>query len=264
MTPLPSRTFVIDALHIQVYSDPDSLALAAAQQVIIHLRQALQQQSTATIVFATGRSQLGLLSYLCQDTTVDWSRVIGFHLDEFLGLSREHPASFGYYLHHHIAKWLPFQSFNYLNGAALEPISECDRYTRLLTQQSIDICLLGVGNNGHLAFNDPAVANFHDPRWVKLVRLDDINRQQQLTSAHFSQLKDVPTHAITLSLSTIRRARYNLCCVFGHHKSNTLGKLLTTSPSEACPASVLRLSGDSKNSLFTDESACQVGDIGLT
>ncbi len=253
---MPSRTFVVDALHVQVYPDDDTLAQAAAQQVIDQLNQRLQQQSTANVVFATGRSQLGLLRYLRQDTTVDWSRVIGFHLDEFLGLSRDHPASFGYYLHHHIAHWLPFQSFNYINGDALEPIAECDRYAGLLTQKPIDICLLGVGNNGHLAFNDPAVANFHDPHWVKLVRLDDTNRQQQLASEHFSQLRDVPTYAITLSLSTIRRARNNLCCVFGHHKVGILKTLFTKLPSEACPASVLRLDNDGKNSLFTDNATC--------
>lgn len=252
----PERTFMVDALQVQVYHDVDALAQAAAQQVIAQLRRALQQQATATIVFATGRSQLRLLSHLQQDTTLDWSRVVGFHLDEFLGLSRNHSASFGYYLYHHIARWLPFKAFNYLKGDALEPIAECDRYTRLLTQTTIDVCLLGVGDNGHLAFNDPAVANFNDPSWVKLVRLDDINRQQQLTSDHFSQLTDVPTHAITLSLRAIRNARYNICCVFGHHKANILKTLLTTPPSESCPASVMRLKSDGTNTLFTEEPIC--------
>ncbi|WP_031293351.1 6-phosphogluconolactonase [Leptolyngbya sp. Heron Island J] len=254
---MPTRTFKVDALNVQVYSGPDTLAQAASQSVVKRLNRILQQQSTATIVFATGQSQLGLLRHLRQDSTVDWSRVIGFHLDEFLGLSREHPASFNAYLHNQIAQWLPFRTFNYLNGNALEPIAECDRYTYLLTQDAIDICLLGVGINGHLAFNDPAVANFDDPRWVKLVRLDTINRQQQLTSQHFSQLRDVPTHAITLSLKAIRNARYNLCCVTGYHKADILKTLLTIPPSTACPASVLRLDSNGNNSLFTDESACQ-------
>ncbi|MEM9483651.1 MAG: 6-phosphogluconolactonase [Cyanobacteria bacterium P01_F01_bin.116] len=258
MNHTPDRTLRVDALQVQIYPNPDTLAQAAAQQVAHWLQTTLQQQATATIVFATGNSQLGLLSYLRQDTTVDWSRVVGFHLDEFLGLSRQHPASFGHYLHHQIVQWLPFQSFNYLNGDALEPIAECDRYTHFLTQQPIDICLLGVGNNGHLAFNDPAVANFKDPRWVKLVHLDSTNRQQQLASQHFCQLKDVPTHAITLSLKAILSARYTLCCVFGNHKSAILKTLLTTTPSENCPASVLRLEGDVQNSLFTDTSTYQL------
>lgn len=257
MQQMPTRTFRVDALNVQVYCEPDDLAQAAAQSVVERLRHILQQQPTATIVFATGRSQLGVLSYLRQDSTVDWSRVVGFHLDEFLGLSRKHPASFNAYLHTHIASWLPFQAFNYLNGNALEPIAECDRYTHLLTQHTIDICLLGVGDNGHLAFNDPAVANFNDPRWVKLVRLDDINRQQQLTSQHFSQLRDVPTYAMTLSLKAIRSARHNFCCVVGRHKADILKTFLTVSPSEACPASVLRLDDAGSNSLFTDKAACQ-------
>ncbi|MGD1949495.1 MAG: 6-phosphogluconolactonase [Leptolyngbyaceae cyanobacterium] len=254
---MPSRTFTVDALNVQVYPDPDTLAQVAAQQVVERLTLTLQQQSTATVVFATGRSQLGVLSYLRQNATVDWSRVIGFHLDEFLGLSREHPASFGYYLHTQIAKWLPFQAFNYLNGDTLEPIAECDRYTQLLSQQPIDICLLGIGDNGHLAFNDPTVANFNDPRFVKLVRLDNTNRQQQLASQHFSQLSDVPAYAITLSLKAIYTARYNVCCIFGAHKAEILKTTLTALPSEACPATILRLDGDSNNSLFTDELACQ-------
>lgn len=254
MSPTPVRTFSVDALNVEVYPAPNALALAAAQQIIERLQHTLAQQATATMVFATGRSQLGLLSHLRHDTQVDWSRVTGFHLDEFLGLNHQHPASFGYYLHHHIAQWQPFQGFHYLQGDALEPIAECDRYTNLLTQQPIDICLLGVGNNGHLAFNDPAVADFNDPRWVKLVRLDATNRQQQLASEHFSQLGDVPTHAITLTLSAILKARHNFCCLFGHHKGDILNTLLKTSPSKHCPATVLRLEGDVKNTLFIDEA----------
>lgn len=257
MSPTPVRNFTVDALNVRVYPDPNVLALAAAQQIIERLQHTLAQQATATIIFATGRSQLGLLNHLRHDTQVDWSRVIGFHLDEFLGLNRQHPASFGYYLHHHIAQWQPFQSFHYLQGDALEPIAECDRYTDLLTQQPIDICLLGVGNNGHLAFNDPAVADFNDPHWVKLVRLDATNRQQQLESEHFSQLGDVPTHAITLTLKAILSARYNFCCLFGQHKGEALHNLLKTSPSKHCPATALRLEGDVKNTLFIDESASQ-------
>lgn len=174
MNQTPTRTFHVDALRVQVHANPEILAEAAAEQVINVLNYTLRSQPTAAVIFATGRSQLGLLSYLRQDTSVDWSRVIGFHLDEFLGLSREQPASFGFYLQEYIAQWLPFRAFHYLQGDALEPIAECDRYTRLLTQQPIDLCLLGVGNNGHLAFNDPAVADFNDTRWVKLVRLDNI------------------------------------------------------------------------------------------
>lgn len=253
-----THTFVVDALNVQVSADADRLIKTAAQQIVVCLEQILQQQSLATVVFATGRSQLGLLSYLRRNTTVDWSRVIGFHLDEFLGLSREHPASFSYYLHRHIAQWLPFQVFNYINGDALEPITECDRYTHLLTQHPVDVCLLGVGNNGHLAFNDPAVANFDDPHWVKIVRLDDINRQQQLASEHFSQLNDVPTHAITLSLRTIRSARHNFCCIFGEHKAKILKTLLVERPSEACPASLLRLDSQGENTLFVDATAFQL------
>ncbi|MGD1854918.1 MAG: 6-phosphogluconolactonase [Leptolyngbyaceae cyanobacterium] len=251
MSPTAVRTFDVDALHVQVYSDPDRLAQAAASQVIDHLQYTLQQQATATVVFATGRSQLGLLRQLCQDTTVDWSRVIGLHLDEFLGLNRDHPASFGYYLDQHLARWLPLRSFHYLRGDAPKPMAECDRYTGLLTQTPIDLCLLGVGNNGHLAFNDPAVADFNDPLWVKLVRLDDINRQQQLASDHFSELRDVPTYGITLTLSAIVNARHTVCCLFGAHKHDILTTLLSAPPSSACPASILRLKG-AKNYLFTD------------
>lgn len=242
---------------MSVYPDADGLAQAAVQQITERLRRTLDQQELATMIFATGRSQLGLLHHLRHDTQVDWSRVVGFHLDEFLGLSRDHPASFGYYLHHHIAQWLPFKVFNYINGDALEPIAECDRYSQLLTQKPIDLCLLGVGENGHLAFNDPMVAHFNDPRWVKLVCLDDKNRQQQLSSEQFSQLRDVPNYAITLSLKAIFKSRYILCCVLGQHKAKILKTLLTESPSEACPASFLRVQGDSENRLLVEGSAYQ-------
>ncbi|MBT9313628.1 6-phosphogluconolactonase [Leptothoe kymatousa] len=255
-TPTVCRIKQVDNLQVQICLDPDMLAQAAAQQIIAQLTHTLQQQATATVVFATGRSQLGLLNYLRQDRTVDWSRVVGLHLDEFLGLPSEHPASFGYYLRQHIAQWLPFKAFHYLHGDALEPMAECDRYTRLLTQAPIDLCLLGVGNNGHLAFNDPAVANFNDPRWVKLVRLDHPNRQQQLTSEHFEQLQDVPTHALTLTLSAISSARHTLCCVFGQSKAAILHQLLTMVPAATCPASMLRLGGHHR--LLTDEATYQL------
>ncbi|MEM6252316.1 MAG: glucosamine-6-phosphate deaminase [Cyanobacteria bacterium P01_D01_bin.156] len=252
------HTHQADGLQIEIYTDPNDLGRAAAQQVVTQLKQALQHQDTATIIFATGRSQLGPLNYLRHDRTVDWSRVIGLHLDEFLGLSSQHPASFGHYLQQHIAQWLPFQAFHYLYGDALEPIQECDRYTNLLSQNPIDLCLLGVGNNGHLAFNDPAVADFEDPRWVKLVRLDEANRQQQLTSEYFSQLEDVPTHALTLTLSAIQSARHTLCCIFGTSKAKILRTLLTVPPSTACPASMLRLGSDGQHRLLADQAACSL------
>ncbi|MEO0868777.1 MAG: 6-phosphogluconolactonase [Cyanobacteria bacterium J06642_11] len=256
---VPMNPIQIDALQLQVYRDPDALARAAAHGITTLLSQTLQHQATATVVFATGRSYVRVLSYLRQDRSVDWSRVVGLHLDEFLGLSSTHPASFAFYLHQHIAQWLPFQAFHYLRGDALEPIQECDRYTELLTQRPIDLCLLGVGNNGHLAFNDPAVANFDDPRWVKLVRLDDTNRQQQLSSEHFFQLQDVPTHALTLTLSAISNAKHKLCCVSGTAKATILKQMLTLAPTASCPASMLRL-GQQHNQVFVDQAACQLLD----
>jgi len=238
----PVRTLTVDSLTVHVYSSAEQVALAASAQAAEVLRDAITAQGEARAVFATGRSQKQCLQYLTdpKKTELDWQRIIGFHLDEYLGIAAEHPASFRQYLRQHLIHKVSFKHFYEIEGDGLLPVTVCDEYESKLRAQPLDFCFLGVGNNGHLAFNDPAVANFTDCRWVKLARLDKTNRQQQAGSTAFDSIDAVPHYAFTLTLSAIRSVRNNLCLAFGCRKAEVVRSLLTGPNSPSCPASILR------------------------
>lgn len=238
-----------------VFESAQQLAESAAQTVAKIVQAAVQQQGSARVVWATGNSQLDFLDRLTQVPDVPWSQVTGFHLDEYLGLAADHPASFRHYLQQRVCDRLPLGAFHPIQGDALEPLQECDRYGQLLNAQPIDLCILGVGNNGHLAFNDPDVADFEDPYTIKLVRLDATNRQQQLSQGHFPRLADVPTYAFTLTLSRIAACRRLLCLVSGAHKAAIVERLLLGEISPQCPATLLRQHPQAL--LFVDRAASQ-------
>src|SRR5262249_39262566 len=160
----------------------------------------LSRQGTAAVILATGNSQIQFLQALHALGGVDWARITLFHMDEYLGISADHPASFRRYLRERVENHVHPRAFHYLEGDALQPLDECARYPRLLSAQSIDLCCLGVGENGHLAFNDPPVAQFDDPHSVKLVKLDLACRQQQVGEGHFPTIAAVPQYAITLTI----------------------------------------------------------------
>ncbi|NEP16458.1 MAG: glucosamine-6-phosphate deaminase [Leptolyngbya sp. SIO4C1] len=234
------RTFSVDALCVEIYDTPAALAEAGARQLIEQLAQALTAPSPVGAVFATGNSQLPLLKQLrYQPEALDWSRVIGFHLDEYLGLAANHPASFQHYLLQQIAQALPFGAFHYLQGDALEPIVECDRYEQLLRSHRLAAGLLGIGRNGHLAFNEPSVARPGEPRWVKLVRLAPQN-QQQVGSGSFSSRTAVPEYAYTLTLSALFGIQRLICLAWGEAKASIVKTALESPVRAACPASQLR------------------------
>jgi len=234
------QTFQVEALTVEVYPTAAELDAVAVNSVIQTLQNMTAQQ-VAVVVFATGNTPLALLKGLRQrQAEGNWSQVVGLHLDEYLGIHPDHRASFQRYLREQLGEVLPFKSFHYLDGQALEPIVECDRYTHLLKTYPPDLCLLGVGNNGHLAFNDPGVAQLQDERWVKLVQLDERNRQQQYQSGHFSSLAQVPQYAYTLTLPAIFAAPQRLCLAKGEAKASIVKQLLYGSIGVDCPASFLR------------------------
>ena len=154
------KDFRVDSLEVQIYNCEAELALSTATIVQQDLQQILKTQQTATVLFATGNSQLQFLDALAKLDNIDWSRVICFHLDEYLGISENHPSSFRYYLRERVEKFISPQKFHYLEGDALQPLQECDRYSKLLAAQDIDLCMLGIGENGHLAFNEPVCCRF--------------------------------------------------------------------------------------------------------
>ena len=167
-----TQTIKVDDLSVVIADSTEQLAQNAADLAREYLRSLLKQQDTVSIILATGNSQLEFLNAIALGNELDWSRIILFHLDEYLGIHAEHPGSFRYYLHHKVERRVQPGTFHYIQGDALQPGAECDRYSQLLQQQKIDLCMLGIGDSGHLAFNEPSVADFDDSEVIKLVRLE--------------------------------------------------------------------------------------------
>jgi glucosamine-6-phosphate deaminase len=251
--------FHVDHLSVQVYKSEADMAFDVAVIVSKYLQSLLEQQQTVAVVLATGNSQLKFLDALIAVGGVDWSKVTLFHLDEYLGITADHPASFRRYLRERVEKRVIPQKFHYIEGDTLEPLAECDRYTKLLQAQPIDLCCLGVGENGHLAFNDPSVANFQDPYSVKLVKLDSVNRQQQVNTGQFPHIDHVPQYAFTMTLPLICSAKKILCLAPGQRKVQVVKQILHGKIDVTCPASVLRQQPQA--TLFLDSNSAKLLDF---
>ena len=234
------KSFRADALDVRAYLRPEEMAAAAAAAAREHLAMCVARQGEARAILATGNSQLNFLEHLVKLGGVNWSKVILFHMDEYLGIAADHPASFRRYMRERVAARLKPRKFHYLEGDAMEPIKECDRYTQILRAQPIDLCCLGIGENGHLAFNDPPVADFDDSRWVKIVKLDDACKQQQVGEGHFPGLQSVPSYALTLTIPALCSAKRMVCIVPEKRKAQAVKGALHGPISTACPASFLR------------------------
>ncbi|WGV26168.1 glucosamine-6-phosphate deaminase [Halotia branconii] len=245
-----TKFFRVDDLLVQIYNSEVEMAQEVAKITQKYLQEVLQRQDTAAVLLATGNSQLKFLDALIELGGINWSRIILFHLDEYLGITANHPASFRRYLQERVEKRVYPQQFHYIEGDALQPVAECDRYTKLLQAQPIDLCCLGVGENGHLAFNDPAVANFQDPYAVKLVKLDLANRQQQVNTGHFPSIDSVPQYAFTVTLPLICSATKIICLAPEERKAQAVKQMLRESISSKYPASILRQ--QSQATLFLD------------
>jgi glucosamine-6-phosphate deaminase len=204
------------------------------------LCDAIDTRGLAHAMFATGNSQFTFLDAIVTDRSVDWTRVVGFHMDEYVGIPADHPASFRRYLHERLVTRVPFAEFHFVAGDAPDLEAECGRYAALLTTHPLDLCCLGVGENGHLAFNDPPVADFADPLDVKVVQLDDACRRQQVGEGHFPDVDAVPTHAITVTIPALLRASAVLAIVPEARKRVPVERALTGAIGTACPASILR------------------------
>src|SRR5687768_5788266 len=168
-------------------------------------------QSRAAAILATGNSQIQFLQQLAKLGGVDWSKITLFHMDEYLGISADHPASFRRYMQDRVESRLKPKAFHYLEGDPVQPTLESDRNTRLLRTQPIDLCCMGIGENGHLAFNDPPVADFEDKRSVKIVKLDADCISQQVREGHFPSRETVPPYALTLTIPMLLSARKIVC-----------------------------------------------------
>lgn len=237
---MSTRSFKADCLDVRIYASREEMGRAAARDAGDYLREVLDKRGRARVIFAAAPSQNEFLRELCAQPGVDWGRVQGFHMDEYAGLERDHPKSFGCFLHEHVFGRLPFGGVEYLRGAADDLEAECLRYAALLEREPIDAVFLGIGENGHVAFNDPPVADFHDSRRVKLVELDPVCRRQQVNDKCFDTLDQVPARALTLTVPALFEARRLFCVVPAPTKAAAVRDTVHGPVGEACPASILR------------------------
>ncbi len=235
----PSHPGTPGSLVASVYSDRHILGAAAAAEVAEALRLRLQEAGSVRVIFACAPSQDAFLAELVRAPGVAWDKITAFHMDEYVGLPATHPASFRHYLRTRLCHQVTLAGCHELAGDASIPV-ECDRYGHLLAQAPIDFVLLGIGENGHIAFNDPPVADFNDPQAVKCVELDPGCRQQQVNDGCFPNLDAVPRSALTLTIPRLLTARQLFCIVPGVRKAMAVRATLQDPISTACPATVLR------------------------
>jgi glucosamine-6-phosphate deaminase len=234
------KTFKVDSLTVEIHGSPEEMAAAASAAAAGWLREAVARCGRARAVFASAASQVEFLERLIVQPLVEWSRVVCFHMDEYLGVEATHPASFRRFLQERLVERVHPEVFHTLAGEADEPLKECDRYSRLVREAPVDLCVLGIGENGHVAFNDPPVADFEDPRTVKLVKLDEACRRQQVGEGAFPALEAVPRFAYTLTVPALCGARRMVCVVPERRKAVAVQRALCGPIETACPASVLR------------------------
>ena len=231
---------LVEHLRVRLFPDERALARAAAEDAATALRSALEARERARVLFASGNSQLAFLAELAASDDVDWGRVVGFHMDDYVGIEAGHPASFRRYMREHVVERLRPADFHFIEGDAPDAGREAERYSTLLGAGPIDLCCLGIGENGHLAFNDPPVADFDDPVDVKVVALEARSRRQQVGEGHFESLEAVPETAITVTIPALVRARRVLAIVPEARKAEPVARALEGPVSTECPASILR------------------------
>ena len=230
----------VDKLQVNVYDTRAAMGAAAARDIKNKFCELLATKPQINVIFAAAPSQNEVLASLVADQDIDWSRINAYHMDEYIGLAADAPQGFGNFLCAHLFDQVPFASVNLIDITAKDADREAARYGALLDQNLADVVVMGIGENGHIAFNDPPVADFHDTQTVKAVKLDEICRNQQVNDGCFAAIDQVPTHALTVTVPALTRAPYLFCIVPAPSKAWAVRETLTGSIDEHCPASVLR------------------------
>ncbi len=240
----PMKQLQADRLRVNVYETRAAMGAAAGEAAAVRIRQLLKEKAEVNVIFAAAPSQNETLDALVAAEGIDWSRVNAFHMDEYVGLAADAPQGFGNFLTEHLFSRLPFGSVNRLNPAATDAEAECERYTALLREHPVDLVCLGIGENAHLAFNDPGEADFNDPRTVKVVTLDEVCRQQQVNDGCFAALDEVPTHALSLTIPTLISAGHLVCTVPAPTKCEAVYNTVHGDINDMIPSTAMRLHGD--------------------
>jgi glucosamine-6-phosphate deaminase len=249
------NSFKKDLLTVNVYETRSEMGTSAALDIKKRILALLEKKETINMIFAAAPSQNEVLYALATDKEIPWNRVNAFHMDEYIGLPASAPQGFGNFLRDHIFGLADFKTVNYINISAEDAVAECERYSRLLAEYPTDIVVMGIGENGHIAFNDPPVADFNDKKAVKPVALDEICRNQQVNDGCFAKIEDVPTTAITLTVPTLFAGDYLFCIVPAKTTANAVYATINNEINEKCPATVLRLHKNAILYLDGDSSA---------
>jgi glucosamine-6-phosphate deaminase len=240
-------------LKIEIYPNREKAGAAAAGAAAETLNEIGKHNADFGVIFATGASQLDTLRALVRIPGIPWNYIRGFHMDEYVGIAADHPASFRHYLREKLEARVPMRDFFEVDGTGPDPEQECHNYAEKLRMANPQLCLLGIGENGHLAFNDPAVADFNDPVDMKVVQLDEVCRQQQVAEGWFKNAREVPAQALTLTIPALFRVPRLIVSAPGPRKAKIIRRTLNESISTICPATILRTHADA--TLYLDREA---------
>jgi len=245
--------FQVEKLKVEVHSSREAAGAAAAKASAEALKKLAVAGKNFGVIFATGASQIEALKVLTAIPALPWSRVEGFHMDDYIGLPLDHPASFRGYLEERLVRKVPMHSFAHIDGLSPNPEQTCRDYAEKLRVANPLLCLLGIGENGHLAFNDPGEADFNDPLDVKIVHLDEPCRRQQAEEGWFKSVDEIPKTAITVTMPALFRVPKLVLSVVGARKANIIRRTFDDPITTACPSTILRTHPDA--TIFMDREA---------
>lgn len=221
-----------DNLKVKIFENRTKMGECAADEIAQCVAKLLGEKEEINMIFAAAPSQNDMLEALCKKV-LPWERINALHMDEYVGLDKNHPQSFGKYLYEHVFGKVNFKSVKYISDYG-------ESYAEILKKEHIDIICLGIGENGHIAFNDPGVADFNDTELIKKVKLDDVCRMQQVHDGCFSTFDDVPEYALTLTVPEMFSADYLFCVVPAKTKTEAVWRTVNEEISENCPATIMR------------------------
>jgi len=253
-TKMNNSTFMKDELTVKILPSRNEMGKDAARDMVNKIKELLTEKEEINIIFAAAPSQNEFIDHMVSDKSVDWTKTNAFHMDEYVGMGINSPQGFGYFLKERLFDKVRFNTVNYINGQPDDIDKECERYSGLLEKNPVDILCLGIGENGHIAFNDPGTADFNDSKLVKYVDLEITSRQQQVNDGCFSSLENVPLKAITLTVPALLKAKYIFCVVPASTKANAVYRTLYGEINETCPATILRTKKNALLYLDSDSS----------
>lgn len=249
-------TLEVGNLAVVISDTRDQMGKEAARAVSQKIRELQHEKGRVNIIFASAPSQNEFLYHLRQAEEIDWSQINAFHMDEYIGLDSNAPQNFATFLQDRLFDHVPIKNFYRINGNASRIEDEIERYTSLLQENPVDIICMGIGENCHIAFNDPHVADFNDPATVKIVSLDQTSRVQQVNDGCFESLDLVPTHALTLTVPTLVSPPHLYCIVPGPLKAQAVKHTLEDEISPEYPSTILREHPDA--TLFLDRESASL------